>query len=138
MFTLGQYASRANKGDLEAFIAGFTDYAVAVYENRLSKYSGQSLKVNGSLPRAADDVVVTADVVAGGGANGQPIKVGFRVRKDPSGKQVVTDLQVEGIWLAISERAEFTDFLQKNNGSIAALTSNLRERTQKVRAGSAS
>lgn len=35
MFTLGQYANQASKEDVEAFIAAFTDYAVAVYEFRV-------------------------------------------------------------------------------------------------------
>jgi len=44
-FTLGQYANSASKADVEAFSNAFTDYAVAVYESRLSKYKGQTLKV---------------------------------------------------------------------------------------------
>src|SRR5262249_55545446 len=44
MFTLGQYANSAPKGDVDAFENAFTDYAVAVYESRLSKYKGQTLK----------------------------------------------------------------------------------------------
>ena len=136
MFTLGQYANGASKADTDAFIASFTEYAVAVYQRRLDKYAGQTLKVTGSVARAADDVVVNANVVdASGQAPADPIQVGFRVRADGSGRQIVTDLQVEGIWLAISQRAEFTDFLQKNNGSLPALTANLRSRAEQIRSG---
>src|SRR5450432_1642420 len=63
LFTLGQYANSASKADIDAFNAAFTYYAVAVYETRLGKYKGQSLKVTGSDQRAPDDVVVNADVV---------------------------------------------------------------------------
>src|SRR5262249_12402908 len=56
MFTLGPYANRASKEDIEAFINAFSDYAVAIYESRLSKYKGQTLKVTGSVQRAADDI----------------------------------------------------------------------------------
>jgi phospholipid transport system substrate-binding protein len=63
MFTLGPYANGASKEDVESFITAFSEYAVAVYESRLSKYKGQTLKVTGSVQRAADDVVVNTDVV---------------------------------------------------------------------------
>jgi phospholipid transport system substrate-binding protein len=133
MFTLGQYANSASKADIEAFNAAFTDYAVAVYESRLGKYKGQSLKVTGSDQRAADDVVVNADVVnPSAPANAPVIKAAFRVRKTPDGKPIVTDMQVEGIWLALSQRSDFTGFLQQHGGNVASLTDNLRMQVQQL------
>jgi phospholipid transport system substrate-binding protein len=137
MFTLGQYARSASKEEIEAFENAFTDYAVAVYESRLSKYKGQSLKVTGSMERAADDVVVTADAVnPEAPPNTPPIKVAFRVRKTADGKPIITDMQVEGIWLALSQRSDFTGFLQQHGGSVSALTDHLRTQAQQVRAAS--
>jgi phospholipid transport system substrate-binding protein len=110
LFTLGQYANGASPADLAAFESAFTDYATAVYESRLSKYKGQTLRVTGSTVRAADDVVVNGDIVspnAGGAKNTQPIKVAFRVRKTTDGRPIITDMEVEGIWLALSERSDF-------------------------------
>ena len=133
MFTLGQYANSASKADIDAFNATFTDYAVAVYESRLGKYKGQTLRVTGSDQRAADDVVVNADVVnPGAPANAPPIKAAFRVRKTADGKPIITDMQVEGIWLALSQRSDFTGFLQQHGGSVAALTGNLKMQIQQL------
>jgi len=133
-FTLGQYANSAPKADVEAFTNAFTDYAVAVYESRLSKYKGQSLKVTGSVERAADDVVVNADVINPSAAsNAQPFKVAFRVRKTSDGRPIITDIQVEGIWLALSQRSDFTAFLQQHNGSVTALTDDLKRQTAQLR-----
>ena len=134
MFTLGQYANGASKADLDKFTDAFIDYAVAVYESRLSKYKGQSLKVTGSTERAADDVVVNADVVNPNSSNGQPFKVGFRVRKTSDGRPIITDMQVEGVWLALSQRSDFTGFLQQHGGSLAALTENLHMQAQQIHA----
>jgi len=133
MFALGQYANSAPKDQIEEFVAAFTDYAVATYETRLSKYKGQTLKVTGSLARAPDDVVVNAEVVNPGNANAQPIKVGFRVRKTADGKPIVTDIQVEGVWLALSERSDFTGYLQQHGGNVASLTQLLKTQTQQMR-----
>jgi phospholipid transport system substrate-binding protein len=133
MFTLGQYANSASKEDLEAFIDAFSDYAVAVYESRLSKYKGQTLKVTGSVQRAADDVVVNTDVVNPGMPNAQPLKAAFRVRKTSDGRPIVTDIQVEGVWLALSQRSDFTGFLQQHGGRLPDLTADLQRQTQVLR-----
>ena len=127
MFTLGQYAKGASPADLQAFDKAFTDYAVAVYESQLGKYTGQTLKVTGSVARAPDDVVVNAVVVnPQAGSNQEPIRAAFRVRKTVDGRPIITDMEVEGIWLALSERSDFTGFLQQHGGSVSVLTDHLR------------
>lgn len=133
MFTLGQYANGASPGDLDAFEHAFEDYAVAVYETRLGKYAGQTLKVTGSQVRAPDDVIVNA-VVTAQDAGQPPIRVAFRVRKTPDGRPIITDMEVEGIWLALSERSDFTGFLQQHGGSIPQLTDHLRAQAEQVEA----
>lgn len=134
LFTLGPYSRGAAAADTDAFVSAFRDYAVAVYESRLSKYKGQSMKVTGSTERAADDIIVNTQVASTSG--GQPINAAFRVRTD-GGKMIVIDMQVEGIWLAISERDSFTSYLQQNGSSVPKLTEHLRDLTEKVRSGSA-
>jgi phospholipid transport system substrate-binding protein len=133
VFTLGQYARGASPADENAFVDAFRNYAVAVYDSRLSKYKGQSMKVTSSTERAPDDVIVNCQVTSPQG--GQPINAAFRVRTSDTGKLIVTDLQVEGVWLAISERDEFTAYLEQNGGSIRKLTDHLQELTAKVRTG---
>lgn len=133
MFTLGQYANSASKEDIESFINAFSEYAVAIYESRLSKYKGQTLKVTGSAQRAADDVVVNTDVVNPSTPNAQPLKAAFRVRKTSDGRPVVTDIQVEGVWLALSQRSDFTGFLQQHGGRLPDLTTDLQRQAQLLR-----
>lgn len=133
MFTLGPYANSASKEDVESFIDAFGDYAVAVYETRLSKYKGQTLRVTGSVQRAADDVVVNTDVVNPATPNAQPLRAAFRVRKTSDGRPIVTDIQVEGVWLALSQRSDFTGFLQQHGGRVPDLTADLKRQTQVLR-----
>jgi len=133
MFTLGPYANKASKEEVEAFIAAFSEYAIAVYETRLGKYKGQTLRVTGSAQRAADDVVVNAELVDPKTPNAQPYKAAFRVRKTSDGRPIVTDMQVEGIWLALSQRSDFTGFLQQRGGRVSELTSDLQRQTQMLR-----
>ncbi len=133
VFTLGQYARGASPADVNGFVDAFRNYAAAVYDARLSKYKGQAMKVTSSTERAPDDVIVNCQVAGANG--GQPINAAFRVRTGDNGKLIVTDLQVEGVWLAISERDEFTAYLEQNGGSIPKLTAHMLDLTAKVRAG---
>ena len=105
--------------------------------SRLGKYTGQTLKVTGSVLRAADNVVVNAVVVNPQASSGQqPIRAAFRVRKTADGRPIITDMEVEGIWLALSERSDFNGFLQQHGGSVSALADHLRAQADQVRAES--
>jgi phospholipid transport system substrate-binding protein len=126
-FTLGQYRRNLSPTDLAAFDAAFQNYAVAVYQSYFEKYAGQTLKVTGSQARSGDDFIVSTQLIDPNDHSGQPpLEVDFRVRTD-SGKPVVTDFSVEGIWLALEERDQFTSFLGQNNGNITALNGHLND-----------
>ena len=130
MFTLGPYANSASKEDLEAFIEAFSDYTVGfIHGVVFAQTRGQAPKVTGSVQRAADDVVVNCEVVNPNNPNAPPIKAAFRVRKAADGRPIVTDIQVEGLWLALLQRSDFTGFLQHHGGRIAELTSDLQRHT---------
>lgn len=132
MFALGPAARTASDAEKTAYYAAFEDFAVAVYDVHLSKYRGQTLKVLGSQQRAADDVVVNCEVSDPNKPDAQAIKVAFRVRKSDAGGLTVTDMQVEGVWLAISERADFTAYLQQHGNSVPQLTAYLKQKAQRI------
>lgn len=131
LFTLGTYARGASQPDVDRFLATYDEFAAAMYQGYFDWYTGQSLRVVNSTARAADDVVVYADVIA---PNGAPqFKVGFRVRKDLTQRNIVTDFQFEGVWLALNQRSDFTSFLQQNKGNFTLLSDELEKRTQRFR-----
>lgn len=134
-FTLGQYRRTASPADLAAFEAAFQNYATAVYQSYFSKYAGQTLKVTGSQTRSADDFIVATQLVDPNDHSGQePLEVDFRVRTD-TGKPVVVDFSVAGIWLALEERDQFTAFLGQNNGNVRMLVSHLGDLAKQFRNG---
>ena len=125
MFTLGQYRHGASEGDLDAFAGAFQNYAVAVYQSYFARYAGQTLQVTGSTNVGpGDDVVRTVLVDPHDQSGQQPLEVDFRVKSD-TGRPVVVDFSVGGIWLGQEERDQFTAFLGQNNGDIHALISHL-------------
>jgi phospholipid transport system substrate-binding protein len=122
VFALGDYGAKAPQGERDAFAAAFQNYAVAVYQSYLGKYAGQTLTVTGSQHVADGDDVVTTTLVDPAG--GKPLGVDFRVRSN-SGAPLIVDVGVEGVWLAVEEREQFTGFLKQNGGSLAALSAHL-------------
>jgi ABC-type transporter MlaC component len=128
MFTLGRYANGGSQADIDSFIAAFSDYTIRfIYRAGFAQTEGNAPKLTGSTQRAGDDVVVNCEV---DGPNAQPIKVAFRVRRTTDGRPIVTDLQVEGVWLALLQRSDFSAFLQQNGGRIPALTADLQRLAQ--------
>jgi phospholipid transport system substrate-binding protein len=125
LFTLGMYAMGASPADIDAFVQAFINYSFAVYEKGLNRYSGQALKVISSADRAADDSMVQAQIVNPNQASTPPIKVAFRVRRNEADAPTITDIVIDGVSLAATERADFTAFLQSHNGSIPELIKRL-------------
>lgn len=126
-FVLGRYRRQLSPEQYQAFASAFRDYANGVYESRLGQYSGEGFRVTGSLVRAPGDVVVTSQVV-GGRFNGQPATVDWRVIRNASGQWRVVDVEVQGVWLAITQQQDFTSTLANNRGDINVLIGQLRRR----------
>jgi phospholipid transport system substrate-binding protein len=122
LFLLGSYAAKASPADLDAYVAAYQDYILAVYQTYFAQYAGQTLKVIDSHERAPQDFIVRTNM-SGAGSSG--IEIDFRVRTDGA-KPVLVDLSVAGVWLALAQRDQFQSVLSQNNGDIKALTAHLQ------------
>ena len=122
-FVLGRYRRTVAPAQYAAFSAAFREYADNVYESRLGQYSGQTLKVTGSIVRQPGDVVVSSQISGGSGA---PTVVNWRVIRNAAGQYRAVDVQVEGVWLAITEEQDFVSTLDNHNGDINVLIGQLR------------
>jgi phospholipid transport system substrate-binding protein len=134
-FTLGAARRGASPEDISAFNAAFKDYAEAIYQSRLSQYSGQTLRVTGSNEHAPGDFIVSTTMVdPNAKSNQQPLQIDFRVLND-NGHMVVIDVAIAGVWLAIEERDQFSAFLSQHGASIPALVAHLKQLTQQLKHG---
>jgi phospholipid transport system substrate-binding protein len=128
LFLLGPAAQTASPADLDAYLAAYQDFIMAVYQSYFALYAGQTLSVVSSRERAKDDFIVTTRMVGGGA----PTQIDFRVRTDGP-KPVLVDVGVSGVWLALAQRDQFTSVLSQNHGDIKALTAHLRAAQQNQR-----
>ena len=121
LFLIGK--TSAPQADIDAYLAAYQDYILAVYQSYFAQYAGQSLKVVSSRARAADDYIVSTTMTGGGNA----LPVEFRVRTDGA-KPVLVDLSVMGVWLAENYRNTFADEIESS--SISALIEKLASRNK--------
>jgi phospholipid transport system substrate-binding protein len=134
IFTLGSYARSASGGQLDDYVASFTDFLTAVYQKGLDAYSGQIIRVTGTIARGDSDAVVNAEIIAKEPTT-PPLRIAFRVRKNEAGAFIVTDLQVAGAWLTLTERSDFAAYLQQHHGDIGALSGELKKRAAEIHSG---
>jgi len=128
-FVIGRYARQFSETELADYRQAFRTYALAVYENELDRYRGESVEVIGSFDRTPRDSIVNTRIPREGGP---AMDVRWRVLSRDGEYQVVdVALNIEGnlIWLAIEQRAQFLALLDRTNGSSDALIAKIREMT---------
>lgn len=123
-FVLGKYARTVTPAQYQDFAQAFRLYANSVYESRIGQYSGQTLQVTGSIVKSPGDVVVSTNIT--GGASGKTNEVDWRVLKAPDGRWRVVDVEVAGVWLAITQQQDFVSTLDNSRGDVAGLSRQLR------------
>jgi ABC-type transporter MlaC component len=129
LFTLGSYANTTPPPVLAGFVSAFTTFDTALYEGGFGSY-GKSLKVTGAAARSADDVIVYAEAPDPMGKP-EPMQIAFRVRKNDAGHDIILDVALQGVWIAVSQQQGFSSFLQLHGGDVAMLSHELETRTAK-------
>jgi phospholipid transport system substrate-binding protein len=130
-FVLGKYNRTITPAQKREFNALFRDYANNVWQSRLGEYGGEKLVVTGSTIRAPGDVVVATRVQ--GGKLKQPAPVNWRVLKSADGRWRAVDVQVQGVWLAITQQQDFVTTVDNAGGKIDTLLTQLRAQVAKQR-----
>ena len=124
-FVLGRYWKTATPEQQEEFVKLFEDYIALVYSNQLAAYSGETLRVTGSRT-SAEEAIVASEIIRPTGA--PPVKVDWHLT-DRNGAYKISDVTVDGISMAVTQRSEFASVIQRNGGQVANLIAQLREKT---------
>ena len=120
-FVLGRHWRPLSKDVKDRYIKTFETYLVNIYAKRLDSYSGEIIQVAGSRAVSDKDTIVASHLER---ASGPSVSMDWRVRqKGESGR--VIDVVVEGVSMVISQREEFSTYLQNN--SIKALITRLEQ-----------
>lgn len=123
-FVLGRYWRLATPAQQHEFVQLFEQYVVMAYSSRLGQYHGESLRVLSSRP-ISGGAVVYSEIARSSGA--PPIKVEWRLNRN-DGSFKITDVIVEGISMAITQRSEFASVIQRHGGQVGGLLALLRQK----------
>jgi phospholipid transport system substrate-binding protein len=126
-FVLGKYARSISPAQRAQFAPVFREYAQNVYESRLTEYHGETLRVTGSTMKKPGDVIVASQV--SGGKLDKPLPVSWRVLNRDGGWKVV-DVQVSGVWLAITQQQDFVSTIDNAGGNINVLIGQLQSQVR--------
>jgi phospholipid transport system substrate-binding protein len=125
-FVLGRYWRIATPAQQQEFVRLFAVYTALAYSNRLAAYSGETLRVTGSRPES-EGSIVSSEIVR---PNGEPpTKVDWRLSWT-DGTYKITDVIVDGISMAVTQRSEFASVIQRHGGQVQGLLTLLRQKTE--------
>ena len=122
-FSLGTYWKQATAPQQQEYQTLFKNMIVEVYSRRFGDYNGQKLDVRSAAPTAKGDTLVTTFIVP---ADGPEIQVDWRVRKE-GGQFKIVDVLVEGVSMALTQRADFASVIQRGGGNVEVLLEHLRK-----------
>lgn len=113
-FTLGKYARRISAEDRQKFADAFEDFLMTNFDKHKTALVGAEVEVLGSTDRSKKDSVVETRVSDGAG---ETTTVRWRVIKS-DGVWRIVDVQWNGLWLAIEQRAQIASILDRPRATI--------------------
>jgi len=129
-FVLARYWRTATPEQQQDFMKLFQDLQVLNWAQRFKDYKGENLQVTSSAKDGDKGFAVDSQL---NHPPSQPLPVQWKVRQGDDGQLRVTDIVVEGVSMAITQRSDFNSLLQGNGGKIDALLSALRTKVDQMR-----
>lgn len=130
-FVLARYWRSATPEQQQEFIKLFEEMQVLSWTQRFKDYKGENIETTGSNKDGERSFLVESML------NHPPapqMPVQWRLRVGDDGKLRVTDIIVEGVSMAITQRSDYNSLLQSNGGKLEALFSALRTKIDQMRA----
>jgi len=122
IYSLGPYRKSLTSDVKSEYYGLVENYIAKVFQQNAKKLAGQGLEVKDTKD-AGDSVLVRSVLNFGGGGS---VPVTWRLVKRGGGYRIF-DVNVDGIWLASTQKTNFVSVLKKNNGKMSALLDYLRQ-----------
>ena len=122
IYSLGRYRNKLPAARRNEYYQLVTGHISRVFSNHAAKLRGQSLITTGARERGAS-VIVTSKMKY---PSGKTTKVLWRLVKRGGGYKIF-DVNVQGIWLANTQKTNFVSVLKRSGGNINALFQYLKK-----------
>jgi phospholipid transport system substrate-binding protein len=127
-WVLGRPWQTSSDAERAEYLRLFEDLIVYSYVDRFTEYAGEKLEVSRTLVVEGGDTMVYSSIVRGN--QPEPVEVDWRVRTR-GGQFKIVDVMVKGISMGVTQRQEFASVFSRNNNSMSAFLSELRQRVRK-------
>jgi phospholipid transport system substrate-binding protein len=122
LYSLGPYRKSLTKNVQDEYFSLVEGYISKVFAQNAKKLAGQKLVTTGTKD-AGDSVLVRSELQFSSGG-GYPVT--WRLVKRGGGFRIF-DVNVDGVWLASTQKTNFVSVLKKSGGKIEALLDYLRQ-----------
>jgi len=121
IYSLGPFRKKLPASRKKEYYRLVSRHISKVFTNHSKKLAGRSIKA-GTVSEKGRSVIVKSTVQF---PSGKRSKVTWRLLKSGSGFKIF-DINVQGIWLASTQKTDFTSVLRSSGGDINALFSYLK------------
>ncbi len=109
-FVLGRARKTADEGQRQNYLRAFGEFIVRKYSAMLGGYAGETMTVVSEQAAGAKDILVHTRI---DWPSGPAIEAHWRVRSQ-DGRRHIIDVMVEGISMAVTQRAEFKSVIRRH------------------------
>ena len=120
-FCLGRYASTASAGQMTDFVRLFHDVLVLNITSKIGEYRGVGFHMGDATMRGSEAFVATVVQKP----NAAPTNVRWVV-STASGKPRIVDVVAEGTSLRLTQRSDYSSFLNRNGNNLDTLLAAMR------------
>jgi len=126
----GRAFTAASPAARQEYLETFEDYVVKAYAALLSKYKGERLRVD-TVANDGQYIIVISNLVHPDPREAREIEMRWRLSR-AAGRLVVSDVVIDKISMALTEKRAFTEWLQDKGGTLEGLTAKLKEKIAAV------
>jgi ABC-type transporter MlaC component len=126
----GRAFAAASPAAKQEYLATFETYVVKAYAAQLTKYKGERLRVD-KVEQDGAYTVVISNLVPPDPRDPREIEMRWRL-SNAGGRLVVSDVVIDKISMALTEKRAFADWLREKGGTLEGLTQKLKEKIAAV------
>jgi ABC-type transporter MlaC component len=130
----GRAFAAASPAAKQEYLATFETYVVKAYAAQLTKYKGERLRVD-KVEQDGPYTIVVSNLVPPDPRDPREIEMRWRL-SSAGGRLVVSDVVIDKISMALTEKRAFADWLREKGGTLEGLTQKLKEKIAAVDQGS--
>ncbi len=129
-FILGRWWRNATAEQQQEYLQLFEQVLIRNLSARFGEYQGVRFALGRTQARTEEDVLVNTVVERPGSA---PFGLDWRVA-EVGGQPKIVDVIAEGTSLRLTTRSEYSSVISRNNGSVGALLTAMRQQIQQLAA----